>query len=289
MEQVFVVTLHTVNWGVDDFDVGAVLLKDAVAYALDGGLASVRVTHDAALADVFAAGFELRLYEDDGFALPLSLRRAESAEDCRKDKGGGDEGDVHAQKGGSRYVCDEEFARGEEAGVGALAQDDAGIVAEFLGDLAVAGVDGKDGRGAMLQHAVGEAAGGGADVDAGNAGERDGPVGEGVLEFEAAAADVLEIGAEEADGCVGGDRGAGLVDTLFVNEDATGEDEGLGTFARGGVTAIDEELIEAYFFKAIFFLAIVFRGHHFPVHAVVPKPTGTDKYLFMVYERGALC
>ena len=104
----------------------------------------------------------------------------------------------------------------------------------------------------LLEHAVGEAAGGGADVDAGEAGEVDGPVGEGVLEFEAAAADVFEVGAEQADGGVGGDGGAGLVDALLVDEDAAGEDEGLGALAGGGVALVDEELVEADLFGAGF-------------------------------------
>jgi hypothetical protein len=73
-------------------------------------------------------------------------------------------------------------------------------------------------------------------------------VGEGVLEFEAAAADVFEIGAEEADDSGGRDRGAGFVYALFVDEDAAGEDESLGAFARGGVCLIDEEFIETKFF-----------------------------------------
>ena len=47
-----------------------------------------------------------------------------------------------------------------------------GVVAELLRDLTVAGVDGEDGGGSALQHAVGEAAGGGADVYAVQAGER---------------------------------------------------------------------------------------------------------------------
>ena len=106
--------------------------------------------------------------------------------------------------------------------------------------------------GAALEHAVGEAAGGGADVDAGEAGEVDGPVGEGVLELEAAAADVLEVGAEEADGGGGGDGGAGLVDALLVDEDSAGEDEGLGAFAGGGVALVDEELVETDLFVAFF-------------------------------------
>ncbi len=155
----------------------------------------------------------------------------------------------------------EEFAGGEEAGVGALAEGDARVVAELLGDLAVAGVDGEDGGCAALEHAVGEAAGGGADVDAVEAGEVDVPVGEGVLELEAAAADVFEVGAEEADGGVGGDGGAGLVDALLVDEDAAGEDEGLGALAGGGVAVVDEEFVEtdlggcllgAVFLRAVF-------------------------------------
>jgi len=56
----------------------------------------------------------------------------------------------------------DEFAGGEQAGVAALTQGDARVLAEFLGDLAVAGVDGEDAGGAVLQHAVGEAAGRGA-------------------------------------------------------------------------------------------------------------------------------
>jgi hypothetical protein len=43
-------------------------------------------------------------------------------------------------------------------------------------DLAVAGVDGEDGGGAVLEHAVGEAAGGGADVGAGEAFDGDAQV-----------------------------------------------------------------------------------------------------------------
>jgi len=73
------------------------------------------------------------------------------------------------------------------------------------------------------------------------------PVGEGVLELEAAAADVFEIGAEEADRGGGRDRGARLVDALLVDEDAAGEDESLRSFAGGGVTVVDEELVETHF------------------------------------------
>ena len=114
-------------------------------------------------------------------------------------------------------------------------------------DLAVAGVDGEDGGGAVLEEAVGEAAGGGSDVGAGEAFDGDVPGGEGGFEFEAAAGDVAEVVAEEADGGGVGDAGTGFVVALLVDEDAAGEDHGLGALAGGGEVAVYEELVEAEF------------------------------------------
>ena len=207
------------------------------------------VADDTSLAYVASAGFELGFDQDYGLASPFLLGGAEGFEDGGQDEGGGDEGDVHCEEGWGGGVGCEEFGLGEEAGVGALAKGDAGIVAEFLGYLAVASVHCEDGFCAALEHAVGEASGGGSYVDAGEIGQVDAPVGEGVLEFEAAAADVFEIGAEESDGGGGRDGGAGLVDALLVYEDAACEDEGLGSFAGGGVAPIYEEFVEADFLR----------------------------------------
>ena len=66
------------------------------------------------------------------------------------------------------------FFGGEEAGVGAFAEDDTGVVAELLSDLAITGVYCQHGLCAVLQHAVGKAPGRSADVDAGEIGEVDG-------------------------------------------------------------------------------------------------------------------
>ena len=75
------VALHAQDGRVDEVDAGSVLLEDAVANALDGGLTGVGVTDDSALSDVGATGFELRLDQDDGGALPGLSGRAESCED----------------------------------------------------------------------------------------------------------------------------------------------------------------------------------------------------------------
>ena len=51
---------------------------------------------------------------------------------------------------------------------------------------------------------------------------------------------------ERSDGGVV-DGGSGLVDALVVDEDAAGEDEGLGALAGGSEGAVDEEFVEAGF------------------------------------------
>jgi hypothetical protein len=256
VEEVLVVPFHALNGRVDDFDGGAVLLEDAVADALDGGLTSAGVADDASLADVLAACFKLRLDEYDDFTVPGLVWSAEGSEDRGNDKGSRDEGDIHCEEGRGWMRGSEEFAGCEKAGVSALAEGDARVVAKLLGDLTIAGVYGQDRSCPVLQHAVGEAAGRGSDVDAGEAGEIDRPMGEGVLELEAAAADVFEVGAEEADRGSGGDGGAGFVDALLVDEDAASEDEGLGAFAGDGVAMVDEKFVEANLFRAGLFEAL---------------------------------
>jgi hypothetical protein len=140
-----------------------------------------------------------------------------------------------------------ELAGGQEAGVGALEEGDAGVGAELVVDLAVAGVDCEDRSCAGLEHAVGETAGGGSYVGAGEAFDGDVPGGEGGFELEAAAGDVAQVVAEETDGGVVGYGGAGLVDALLVDEDAACDDHGLGALAGGGEVAVYEELVEAEF------------------------------------------
>jgi hypothetical protein len=242
-----VVALHAEDRGVDEVEIDAAMLEDRLADTFDGGLPSIGVADDTAFADVGAASFELRFDEDDDAALPGLTGCAERAKDCRQDESRRDERDIHREEDWGGFTGREKFAGCEKAGVGALAKGDTGIVAKLLRDLAVAGIDGEDGGGAALEHAVGEATGGSADVDARETGERDGPMGKGTLELEAAAADVFEIGAEETNDGVCGDRGTRLIDTLLVNEDTSSENESLCALAGGGVTLIDEKLVDAKF------------------------------------------
>lgn len=237
MQQEFAIAFGAGDGGIDNVDRGSGVFFDAGVDAIDGALVSGRIADDASFADVLASGLELRLDEEDEFE---SCAYRGSSSDClqerRQDEGSGDEGDVHGEEGD----VGGQIAGIEEAGIGALHEDDARIVAERLGDLAITGVDGENTLGAVLQHAVGEAAGGGANVETEAPAQIDVPVSEGSFELESATADVAQIAAEEADGGIGGDRVAGLIEFLLIDEDAAGEDEGLGALAGGGEAEVHQ-------------------------------------------------
>src|SRR5579859_5512729 len=84
-------------------------------------------------------------------------------------------------------------------------------------------------RCAMLQQAVGEASGRGADIEAGAAFDGNGPMLERSLELEATAADVALLFSQDANGNLVGKREARLVDLLLGNQDPAGEDERAGS------------------------------------------------------------
>ena len=244
MEEILVIAFHAKDRRIDDVDLRAAMLDYTAAHAVDRGLASVRIADDAAFADMGSPRLELRFDEENRCASPGAFRRAESAENGRQHEGRGDEGDIHRQEGGSGLACNEEFARREQPRVGALAEGDASIVAELLGNLAVAGIDGHNTGGSGLQHAVGEAAGRGSHIDAGESVQRDAPMGERALQLETAAADVPQVGAEQADGGGRRDGGAGFVDALLVDQNPARENERLSAFAGGGMTQIDQQLVQ---------------------------------------------
>ena len=141
----------------------------------------------------------------------------------------------------------------EITGVGLLQQTDARVGAQAGIDLAVTGVHGEHAGGAVLQHAIGKAAGGGADIHADGSFERDAPVGERRLQFEASAADVTEIAAEQTDQAIVGDGVPGLVNLLLIHQDAAGENHGLGTLARRHQTTLDKKNVNSFFQDSLSF------------------------------------
>lgn len=195
----------------------------------------MRIPDDAALADLAAFEFELGFDEAD-----------EVTAGCQDGKGAGqdevegDEGDIDNDDGGGFSGV----GKGEVAAIEFFPGDDAGILAQFPGELVRADIEGVDAEGAALEEAIGEAAGRSADIDGDFVLGIDGEGVQGGFEFEAAAADEPGLFLEVDDGVLGDFlAGFGMGDAL--HGDLTGEDEAFGLFPGVGEGAFHQDLVEA--------------------------------------------
>ncbi len=114
--------------------------------------------------------------------------------------------------------------RCEIAGIGLFQQADACILTQAEIDLAVAGIDCDHACSAALEKTIGKSSGRSSDVEADFACDIDLPVRESFLQFETAAADILEIFAEQADVGGGVHGGSSFFDFLSVDQYLSGED-----------------------------------------------------------------
>ena len=139
--------------------------------------------HDPLLTHLAAPRLKLGLDEADHPAATAQQLRRHGQHELQ-----GDEGHIDAREiDGVGHL----FA-GDIADVGALQVDDPSVGPQLPGELAVADVDRVDLFGAVLQHAVGEAAGRRADIHAGFPLEHDRKDPHRLFELEAAPADVPE-------------------------------------------------------------------------------------------------
>ena len=200
------------------------LIENALAYGL--------VAHDAPAGHVRWAGLELGLQQDHARCAPGQARR-----DGGQHLAQGDEGDV-----GDKEVEGREL--GEVAGVGAFHGGHARVFAQLLVELPTAHVNGDHGNGAVLEQAVGEAARGGADIEAAQAGHIDGEGIEGGLELAAAATHVaLDLAQVEGSALI--EHGGGLHQRERARAGAPGHDQPAGALARLGETPVNEQLVGA--------------------------------------------
>ena len=111
--------------------------------------------------------------------------------------------------------------------------------------LAAPDVDGMDAAGAGLQHAIGESAGAGAEIEANQ------PLGaeresiERRLQFLAATADKTGKQIGDFDLAIRIDRGAGLVDKASVNRHLAGADQALGLLTALGQITLGEQRVDS--------------------------------------------
>src|SRR5271163_2148354 len=192
------------------------------AHAINRQLVRRRVAHDAALADMFPARFELRLYQDDRLD-PALATVPHRGKHRRQHQGSGNKRYIHG------YEADPgtQFARLEVTRIGAFAQAHARISAQSLGNLPVPGIHRHNAGGTMLQHAIGETTGRGTNISTVPGVEIDVPTIERGLQLEPAAADVALLFSQYPQQRSVVDGGPRLLYFLLVDKHAAGEDQRL--------------------------------------------------------------
>ncbi len=238
----FLVSIHAGDRGGDQaVPFASILSGNEVADFFDGLLVECRIADDAAAGDVFSTELELWLDEADDRAAVF-----EHGEDGGQDFGEGNEGEIG--DGEPDFFAD--VCWHHVAGVELLLDDDSRVVAKFPDELVGSHIDGVDADGAALEQAVGEATGGGSDVDADPAGGVDVEGIKRAFKLESAAADValfffdLERGVFE-------ELGGGLVDDAVTAADFSGENEALGLLAGVAEASGDEERVDTVFFHGV--------------------------------------
>ncbi len=132
----------------------------------------------------------------------------------------------------------------EIAGVGLFQQPHPGIVTQRCIHLPVASVD-RDNLGrAVLQKAVGEAAGGRADVHAGLAMHVDVPILQRARQLQATATYKWQVVTQHADHSAALDISARLFDLLFVHQHPSGENERLRALSCRHQPAFHQQFVE---------------------------------------------
>jgi len=193
------------------------------------------VAHHPALSHPPLARFELRLYEHQELGLGRKGAKRRQKDAQRNERG------VH---GNELDRSAERFAR-ELPGVGALENPHPGIAAQLKVQLAIAHIDGDHPAGSVLQKAIGESAGRGADVETIQPAGVKGEIGEGARELLASPGDEGTCPAAKAHRRVGRYPCPRLLDGDVLYQHAPGQNKRLRPGSRLAKRALDDQLVEA--------------------------------------------
>ena len=102
--------------------------------------------------------------------------------------------------------------------------------------------------------------------------KRDAPVGERGLQFEAAAADVAQIAAEQTEFAIVGNGVPGLLNLLLVHQHASSENHGLRPLARGHQATLHQKNVNPLFQDSLV-------SHGNSQHTIVPAAADAPRYV----------
>ena len=197
------------------------------------------VPHHALLTHLFPAGLKLRLHQAHRLAV-----RLEQATEGRQDQLQGDEGHVHAGK--VQLVGD--LLMGQIAGIGPFQTHHPLIAAEGPGQLTVARIHGVHFDRSVLEHTVGKAAGGGADIAAHRPVQVDALKGFHCLfQLQTAPAHIGQGLAPHFHRRILGDLGSGLVHLLLFYIDLAAHNDGLGPLTTLRQPPLHQQHVQSFF------------------------------------------
>ncbi len=214
----------------------------------DSHLLRLGIAHDAAFANLLAARLELRFHQDHKLKTIARRVGLHTAQHGRENECSRDEGNIHGDKADrllpQRWISPN-LLRRKVASVGFFQQPDAGIAAQSRIHLSVTGVHCDYFSRATLEKAVGETAGGSANVHAGPAAHVDLPMLQRARQLEPSTTHKRLLVAQDAELGVCFDVGSGLFDLLLIHQHPTCQNERLRALPRGREPALQQQFVEA--------------------------------------------
>ena len=196
------------------------------------------ITDHALLADLLSTRFELRLDEADDLTILGDQGLHHRQHELQADK---------ADIDGHEPCLLSDILRLHIADVRLLHADHTRIVSELPVELAVADIDGEDPDRTVLQHAVGEAAGAGTDIEADLTFTGDAELADRLLELQTATGDVRQHVTTDLDLGFRIEGGAGLVFLLTIDIHDAGHDGALRFFSGFCQSSIDQQHVKSFF------------------------------------------
>ena len=197
------------------------------------------IPDNALFADLFPARFKLGLDEADQLAIG-----AKDTQHRRQYLRQGNEGNID----GGKIPFIGHLFMGHIAHVGLFQADHPLIISELPRKLAIAHIDGIDLLCAVLQHTIGEAAGGGADIQTNLAFQFHAEFVDGLFQLIAAAADIFHLAALYFNIRMNSHLCAGFILLLAVNIHVARHDIGLCQFSGVCQTQLHQQHVQSFFF-----------------------------------------
>jgi len=245
MQQEFPISFRAQDGRLNYLDARTAQLLNRVLDFVHRRLVRRGVAHNSTSAHLFASYLKLGLHQQYELKAASSSAPTRTFQHRREHERGRDKRYIYGNEAdGLPIAFWPKLLRRQVARVGFLQQTHAGMAAQHRIHLPITGINRKHLRGAVLQEAVGKAAGGSTDVEARQSLHREMPIHEGMGQLQAAATNKGRIIAKNAERYIGLDRCASFVNLLLVNQYPARKYQCLCSLSRESQPAFENQLVK---------------------------------------------